>query len=132
VAAARILVVDDEPIVLQLVSKVLETAGYRVLAAPGPQQALEIVKTQAQLDLVMTDVVMPEMCGPRLVSEIKALAPRTPVMLISGCVPNGDLPKGVPFVGKPFSPRGLLAAVEKVLQSAGSRAEEASGGGGED
>ena len=111
---------DDEPVVLQLVSGVLARAGYEVLAAQGPPQALEIVKAPTPLDLVVTDVVMPEMCGPRL----KVLAPSTAVMFISGCVPAGDLPKGVPFLGKPFSIQDLLAAVERALrQSAGARAQ---------
>jgi CheY-like chemotaxis protein len=123
-ATARILVVDDEPVVLQLVSGVLARAGYEVLAAQGPPQALEIVKAPTPLDLVVTDVVMPEMCGPRLANEIKVLAPSTAVMFISGCVPAGDLPKGVPFLGKPFSIQDLLAAVERALrQSAGARAQ---------
>jgi two-component system, cell cycle sensor histidine kinase and response regulator CckA len=124
VATARILVVDDEPVVLHLVSSVLERAGYEVLAAQGPPQALEIVRAPTPLDLVVTDVIMPEMCGPRLANEIKVLAPSIAVMFISGCVPSGDLPTGVPFLGKPFSAQGLLAAVERALrQKAGPREE---------
>ncbi|MGA1990376.1 MAG: response regulator [Bryobacteraceae bacterium] len=124
VARGKILVVDDEPSVLRLVVWMLEGAGYDTVSAPGSMQALEIFQAQPHIDLVVSDVVMPGMHGPQLMKEIKRLSPSIPVMLISGCVPERELPPDVPFVAKPFSPRQLLATVERVLQeSAGTRRE---------
>jgi two-component system cell cycle sensor histidine kinase/response regulator CckA len=116
VATGKILVVDDDPAVRQLVVWILEAGGYDVVSVPGPSQALEILQAQPLVDLVVSDVVMPGMRGPELMREIKCLSPLTAVVLISGCVPESDVPPGVPFVAKPFSPRVLLATVERALQ----------------
>ena len=118
-AKARILVVDDEPEVLRFVVGVLERAEYEVAPAPGAKQALEILSRGGPFDLVVSDVVMPEMCGPELASEIRVRFPSSAIMFISGCVPVGQLPKGVPYLGKPFSPRDLLGAVVRVLAARG-------------
>ena len=122
-AKARILVVDDEPEVLRFVADVLERAEYEVAPAGGARQALAIIADSGPFDLVVSDVVMPEMCGPELAGEIRARAPSSAIMFISGCVPVGQLPKGVPYLGKPFSPRDLLSAVGRVLSA--SAPEEA-------
>ena len=116
-ARARILVVDDEPEVLRFVAGVLERAEYEVAPAAGPRQALAIIASADPFDLVVSDVVMPEMCGPELVSEIQVRSPSSAIMFISGCVPVGQLPKGFPYLGKPFSPRDLLSAVGRVLSA---------------
>ncbi len=114
-AKARILVVDDEPEVLRFVAGVLQRAEYEVAPAGGARQALAIIADTEPFDLVVTDVVMPEMCGPELAGEIRSLSPSSAIMFISGCVPVGQLPRGVPYLGKPFSPRDLLSAVVRVL-----------------
>ena len=114
-ARAKILVVDDEPEVLRFVAGVLERAEYEVAPAPGAKQALEILATGGPFDLVVSDVVMPEMCGPELAREIQVRWPSSSIMFISGCVPVGQLPRGFPYLGKPFSPRDLLGAVDRVL-----------------
>jgi len=116
-AKARILVVDDEPEVLRFVAGVLERAEYEVAPAGGPKQALAIIADAGPFDLVVTDVVMPEMCGPELAGEIRARSPSSAIIFITGCVPVGRLPKGVPYLGKPFSPRDLLSAVDRVLST---------------
>ena len=122
-AKLRILVVDDEPEVLRFVAGVLERAEYEVAPADGARQALAIIADADPFDLVVSDVVMPEMCGPELVKEIRARSPSSAIMFISGCVPVGQLPRGFPYLGKPFSPRDLLSAVGRVLSS--SAPEEA-------
>jgi CheY-like chemotaxis protein len=124
VATGRILVVDDEPSVLQFMVRVLEGAGYDVRSAPGPPEALGIVKAGHPLDLVVSDIVMPGMHGTQLMREIERLSPATPVVLTSAYVPERQLPEGVPFVPKPFAPRDLLATVERALRkSAAARGE---------
>ena len=114
-AKASVLVVDDEPYVLQFVTRVLARAGYEVSSASGAKQALEMIAAQGSFGLVVSDVVMPDMCGPQLATEILRTSPSSAIMFMSGCVPVEHLPKGVPFLGKPFSPRDLLGAVEKVM-----------------
>jgi len=116
-AKARILVVDDEPEVLRFVAGVLQRAEYEVVHAGGARQALAIIAGTDPFDLVVTDVVMPEMCGPELATEIQARSPSSAIMFISGCVPVGQLPRGIPYLGKPFSPRDLLGAVGRVLSA---------------
>jgi two-component system cell cycle sensor histidine kinase/response regulator CckA len=85
-AKARILVVDDEPNVLQVVASVLERAGYETTTALGPLRALEIITIRGAFDLVVSDVVMPEMCGPELAQQVQLLSPASAVMLMSGCL----------------------------------------------
>jgi CheY-like chemotaxis protein len=116
-AKARILVVDDEPNVLQVVASVLERAGYETTTALGPLRALEIITIRGAFDLVVSDVVMPEMCGPELAQQVRLLSPSSAVMLMSGCLAYaGQLPQGVPFLGKPFSRSDLLRSVDRVLR----------------
>jgi two-component system OmpR family response regulator len=60
-AAAKVLVVDDEPPVLEVVAQILRDGGYEVLPASGPRQAFEIIRNQSPIDVVVSDVSMPEM-----------------------------------------------------------------------
>jgi DNA-binding NtrC family response regulator len=121
------LVVDDEASVLQVVASILDRAGYETTTALGPLQALEIVTIGGGFDLVVSDVVMPLMCGPELAQQIRLLSPSSAVMLMSGCVPAaGQLPHGVSFLGKPFSAPDLLRAVDRVLQESSLRAKRSS------
>lgn len=128
-AKASILVVDDEPCVLQIVARVLEGAGYEVAAASGPKEALEMLSTRGSFELVVSDVVMPEMCGPQLASEIRLRSPSSRILFMSGWVPLEQLPSGFPFLGKPFSSRDLLSAVEKAVQAPASVPQESRGVG---
>ncbi len=105
---------DDEREVLHLVASVLTRAEYEVAPAPGPKQALEIIATAGPFYLVVSDVVMPEMCGLELATGIQARSPSSAIVFISCCVPVGQIPKGVPHLGKPFSPRGLVGVVARV------------------
>ena len=118
---------DDEPHVLQVVAGILGRAGYDTTTALGSLKALEIIATGAGFDLVVSDVVMPQMCGPELAQQIRLLSPSSAVMLMSGCVPAaGQLPHGVSFLGKPFSAPDLLRAVDRVLQESSLRAKRSS------
>jgi CheY-like chemotaxis protein len=116
VAKAKILVVDDELQILQVVASILDRAGYETTTVPEPRRALEIIVATGGFDLVLSDVVMPEMRGPELAERIRRLSPSSPVMLMSGCVAASQLPRGIPFLGKPFSSSDLTRAVSKVLK----------------
>lgn len=83
-----ILVVDDNEHVLSVRTFLLETRGYRVLATRLPQEALEIIQRSApgSLDLLLCDLLMPQMDGNELVRRAKALHPSLPTMIVSGTV----------------------------------------------
>lgn len=116
-AGARVLVVDDDPFVLRIVAMVLQRAGYETVTASGPLQAIEIVAVGGGFDLVVSDVIMPVMCGPELASQIRLISPSSNIMLMTGCASEGLLPRGFHFIGKPFSPTDLLRTVEGALQA---------------
>lgn len=113
-----VLVVDDEPLVLELAGRALTRSGYDVLAAQSGLEALEIVKTKRQIHVLVSDVVMPGMSGPELLKSVKRLSPSTALVLMSGFVSAEEIDMAVLFVRKPFS---VLALVGMVDQALGSR-----------
>lgn len=116
-STATVLVVDDEPLVLDLVERALARSGYDVLAAQSGSEALEIVKQKRPIHLVLSDVVMPGMSGPELLESVKQLSPSTAAVLMSGYVSAEQLDMAVPFVHKPFSVPALVGTVARALQS---------------
>lgn len=118
--AARILVVDDEPVVLELVSRALSRHGYDVLETPDPLEAVEIAAASPPVDLVLTDVVMPGMAGPELVRTIRETRPETPAIFMSGFAASPDLPPDIPFISKPFNVSYLIGKVKELLAAAAS------------
>jgi CheY-like chemotaxis protein len=114
-AIARILVVDDEPIVLRVASSILSGCGYEVISAPNGRQALEILQVSPTPDLVLSDMEMPGIKGQELLEEVKHVAPSTARMLMSGHAPPTVIAIDVPFLAKPFTPDKLVAAVQHVL-----------------
>jgi DNA-binding response OmpR family regulator len=118
-AEVTVLVVDDEPAVLQFVCHALSGYGYRALPAPDGLQARDIVeKAGPAIDLLLSDVMMPGMRGPELAREIALLSPSTRVLFMSGNAGLAELPDGAHFIEKPFTLRALAAKVEQVLRGA--------------
>jgi DNA-binding NtrC family response regulator len=113
---ARVLVVDDEPGVLSLVSKALSRRGYEVESANHPLQALAIVETAPPFDLVVSDVIMPQICGPQLVKRITEICPGAAVVLMSGHLGCEILPANCKYIGKPFMLPDLFRVVEQALE----------------
>jgi PAS domain S-box-containing protein len=115
-----ILLVEDEAGLRHKVCEVLEKAGYQVLLAGDGNQALGLALEEAgSIHLLLTDVVMPEMSGPRLSERLRSLRPETKVLYISG-YPNAggesfDLQSQPNFIQKPFTKEGLLRRVRQVL-----------------
>jgi DNA-binding NtrC family response regulator len=124
-AAARVLVVDDDAMMLASVSRMLSRQGYEVLPVSGPRQALEIVRTPRRVQLILSDVAMPEMRGTQRVSEVLRLSPQTAGLLMTGDLASlPDVPQGVAVIRKPFSTQELILAVRSTLaQSTELRAE---------
>jgi DNA-binding NtrC family response regulator len=116
-AIARILIVDDELDMLRIISRALKNR-YEVITASNPLKALEIIRTNPRIDLVLSDFEMPEMRGLDLLNEVIRTSPSTAVLLMSG---NDEietqLPASIPFLKKPFSPRDLHASAEAALGS---------------
>lgn len=114
--ATRVLVVDDEPFILDLVGRALSRSGYEVATASDASQALAEVERAPGFDLLLSDIVMPGMCGPELAKQIARSYPSTAVLLMSGYDPKpGYLPSNVCFIGKPFLMKDLFAMVERAL-----------------
>jgi PAS domain S-box-containing protein len=115
-----ILVVDDEPMVARFVEQMLSGYGYRILAAESGQAALSLYQQrQAAIDLIVTDVVMPEMQGPELCRAIRQINPAAKVLLTSGYSTSDELRKliaeGTPFIQKPYQGDDLAARVRGIL-----------------
>ena len=117
-----ILLVEDEPSLLTLTQRLLELQGYRILAAATAGEAIRLAESHAgSIDLLLTDVVMPEMNGRELAKNILKLHPGLKRLFMSGYTSNviahhGILDEGVHFLQKPFSLADLSASVRKALQ----------------
>jgi CheY-like chemotaxis protein len=113
-AVARILVVDDNAVMLDAISQMLRHKGFDVLSAASPRQALQIVQDSRPIHLVVADFLMPEMQGTQLVREVLRLSPKTAGVLMTGYVPL-DVPDGVALPTKPFTSQELFRAIEVAL-----------------
>ncbi|HEU4649734.1 MAG TPA: ATP-binding protein, partial [Gemmatimonadales bacterium] len=119
--AETLLVVEDEEAVRSLAGRVLAGLGYVVLEAANGREALQIARTYpGPIDLVLTDVVMPEMGGLELVDALSEVRPEIGVIVMSGYMEPERLRSsvrdaGVPFLPKPFAPNDLGRRVREVL-----------------
>ncbi|HEU4524714.1 MAG TPA: PAS domain-containing protein, partial [Gemmatimonadales bacterium] len=126
-----VLVVEDEPLVRALVVRALRSHGYRCLEAQDASEALRRLEQEAaQIDLVITDVVMPGLSGGGLGDRLALLRPDLPVLYTSAYVDEdvigrGLLEQGRPFLQKPCTPRELARKVREVLDGAASARDEA-------
>ncbi|HXI31007.1 MAG TPA: response regulator, partial [Vicinamibacterales bacterium] len=122
VARETILLVEDEDAVRVIVATVLRRQGYHVLEAATPTVALAIFARQnGAIDLLLTDVVMPEMSGPALAQRLIGLRPGLRVLFISGYAGVAMQPQiggaNVSFLSKPFQASALTARVAQMLGS---------------
>ena len=122
-----ILLVEDEATVRTLARRVLEQRGYKVLEAQHPEQALIVSRGfQEQIDLLLTDVVMPGMSGTKLAEQLTAERRAMSVVYMSGYAATSVeqrllLDDSVPFIQKPFTPDILARRVREVLDEAARR-----------
>ena len=116
-----VLLVEDEASILKLANRILDGLGYNVLIARTPNEAIGLAKEHVdEIQLLITDVVMPEMNGRDLAEELRTLYPDIKILFMSGYTANviahrGVLAKSVNFLQKPFSKKDLAAKVRKVL-----------------
>ncbi|WP_436533555.1 PAS domain S-box protein [Actinoplanes sp. HUAS TT8] len=117
----RILVVEDEEQVRDIVCRLLRKAGYQVFAAPHPAEALRLCREEAlEFDVLLSDVIMPGMSGTQLYDELRRDRPWLPVLFMSGYTsgpaPGGkELPADAPLIRKPFEAQTLLNEVHRVV-----------------
>ena len=116
-----ILVVEDEPAVRRLVRSVLEGEGYRVHEAANGREALEFLERRAShVDLILTDVVMPDINGPELVTRLGALGHSARILFMSGYADSKLLSRGLNertmrILRKPFTPDELKTRVGELI-----------------
>jgi PAS domain S-box-containing protein len=119
-----LLLVEDEPQVLELAARALRAVGYTVLTAASGAEALEKARGhEGAIDLLITDVVMPQMSGVRLVEQMAEVRPGLGVLYMSGYTDeaigqHGALDHGAALLPKPFTPAGLGFRVREVLDKA--------------
>ncbi len=116
-----VLVIEDEPTILEMSAMMLRHLGYGILSASTPGEALQIAREHpADIHLILTDVVMPEMNGRDLVDRLKAIRPELKTLFMSGYTADviadqGVLDAHVDFIHKPFSIKDLAAKIREVL-----------------
>jgi PAS domain S-box-containing protein len=115
-----ILLVEDEPDILKICKRMLESIGYRVLATSSPSDALRLVAEHGGvIELLLTDVVMPEMSGKELSNRISSVRPSIRTLFMSGysssMVAEHGVFEGVNFIHKPFTIKDLSSAVHDTL-----------------
>jgi len=119
-----VLVVDDEPLIVQYVQRVLLPANYRVLTATDAEEAWTIfAHREVRIGLLLTDIVMPgSMDGFELAAKVQKTEPALPILFMTGAISEGD-PRSVEItekgllLRKPFFPKQLLAFLDGRIES---------------
>ena len=116
----KILVIDDEPVVLNSCRKVLEEDGFDVYLVPSADEALKAMKKKV-FDLLLVDVKMPKHNGIYLMQKVKEKWPDVPIIVMSGYPTPDTITDGAKmgadaFIAKPFTPDELLETIRQVIQ----------------
>jgi PAS domain S-box-containing protein len=123
-----VLIVEDDPSVCELISTVLDSHGYKVLTAARPEEAERLFEGHgSSVDLLLSDVVMPEINGTELAKRLSAKNPNVKILFMSGYIGDavvrlGIQEKDLAFLQKPFAPLTLMKKVREVLD--GERVRE--------
>ena len=117
----KILVVDDDTIVLNSCKRVLEAGGFEVHSASSANKALEVMESEG-FGLLLIDVKMPEHDGMWLIQQVKEKWPEIPIITMSGyptpeTIANGVKSGAVGFIAKPFTPDELLQSVREAQEN---------------
>lgn len=120
----RILVAEDEPHIRRILITMLEAAAYEVIPTPDGAAAIACLETDEPIDLVVTDLMMPEATGLDLLARLKTLEHRngTPVLVLTAKGQDIDRDAAFSlgahdFITKPFSPKKLIARIDEILHS---------------
>ena len=118
-----VLLVEDEPLILNMGKQLLENLGYMLLTAGNPGEAVRLAQEHpGRIDLLLTDVVMPEMNGRELSNRLLAIRPGMKVLFMSGYTANviahhSILEEGITFIQKPLELKRLAVKIREVLES---------------
>ena len=120
-----VLLVEDDPRVLTLTSASLKELGYTVIEANGPIEGLKVIESSAKIDLMLTDIVMPEINGRKLADAAMALRPLLKVVFMTGFTRNavvhkGLIDPGVVLLTKPFTYAELATKIREALKTSDS------------
>ncbi|KAB0664002.1 response regulator [Oryzomonas japonica] len=135
VAGSTILLVEDNDMVRNLVRDLLDSCNCRLIVAAGPRQALTL-SAGREVDLLLTDVVMPDMNGPELQEKMQKTHPGLATLYMSGytdttILHNGARDRGINFIQKPFTTRELLKKIDSILNGTPEPSSGAPAGMGE-
>jgi CheY-like chemotaxis protein len=115
----RVLVVDDQPPILDLISEVLLLLGHEVVTAADGAEGAEVFEHDPTFDLVITDLLMPRLSGWELAQRLRAANPAVPIIVMAGSLDPTDLERarevGVELLQKPVRLRDLQAAIARAL-----------------
>jgi two-component system, cell cycle sensor histidine kinase and response regulator CckA len=118
--SGTILVVEDKTVLRQLIGTILEKKGYDALTARDADEALQICeRREGEIDLILSDIVMPGMSGPALVEMLRQRNPGMRVLYMSGSAREGvvaDLAPEIPFIRKPFRTSDLIGKIREILE----------------
>src|SRR5437764_4528268 len=120
-----ILVVDDEPFVLNVVCNILRNAGFAVVSAASAVEAMEVGgRHTGQIHLLLSDVIMPGLNGPALAERFAEIHPETECLFMAGLPDTADVcefihNRGRAFLPKPFGSQALVSKVRQVLAASG-------------
>ncbi|HJX82710.1 MAG TPA: response regulator [Candidatus Angelobacter sp.] len=117
-----VLVVEDEEPLRCVVTDLLTQFGYHVLSAASGKEALALVQSSKTIDMLVTDVVMPEMTGPELAAKVLQSRPKVKIIFVSGytdghLASHGSLTPEAVLVHKPFSIKVLTAKMRELLDA---------------
>nr|WP_319494021.1 response regulator [uncultured Desulfobacter sp.] len=115
-----ILLVEDEPAILNMIASALNKSGYHVLKANTPDEAIKLAGENSKIDLILTDVIMPSMNGRKLAELTVAIHPSMQCIYMSGYTADviahhGVLNDNINFISKPFTMKNLLGKIRSVL-----------------
>jgi len=116
----HVLVVDDDPVVLESCKRVLESEGFQYSLSSGALEALELLKRNC-FDLLLVDIKMPEKDGIFLMERARELCPDVPILVMSGyptsdTIARSELIGAKDFIPKPFTPDELIEAIHRVVR----------------
>ncbi len=118
----RVLVVDDEPYIGRIIQLKLEDGPYDVEVALDGRSALELLRADEPIDVILLDIMMPHMSGLEVLAEMRQIEHRrdTPVIMLTGKGQEADRERAATlgatdFLTKPFSPKKLLARIDEIF-----------------
>jgi signal transduction histidine kinase len=115
--AAKVLLIDDEEIVRSITADMLRDIGYIVVEAGSASAALSVLSSDQEVEVLVTDYLMPVKTGAALIQELRTSGNRLPALLITGYAAAGDdVPPDVPRLSKPFKQVDLAAKVDELLR----------------